>query len=165
MINLVIQLCNLVVFREYYCIRLHSARAYGLHCLHTAATRAVRTYAALRALAGRRYYRACRDHGGTHMGSELEFPQLSKQGGPHATATLRHLEALGASYLAWYDSGNGGARYVGAGASERSDPYALDGEGSPLLRIWYNRRAWTRTYPPAVLEDIARELERPTHIV
>ena len=33
MIILVIQLCNLVVFREYYCIPLaHSARAYGLHC-------------------------------------------------------------------------------------------------------------------------------------
>ena len=32
-----------------------------------------------------------------------------KPKGFHVTATLRHLEALGVSYLAWYDSALGGA--------------------------------------------------------
>jgi hypothetical protein len=32
-----------------------------------------------------------------------------KPKGFHVTATLRHLEALGVSYLAWYDSAPGGA--------------------------------------------------------
>ena len=32
-----------------------------------------------------------------------------KPKGPHVTAALHHLEALGVSYLAWYDSAPGGA--------------------------------------------------------
>lgn len=54
-----------------------------------------------------------RDHavnlGTLNQHQNFGFLNYRKPKGPHVTAALRHLEALGVSYPAWYDSAPGGA--------------------------------------------------------
>ena len=54
-----------------------------------------------------------RDHavnlGTLNQNQNWSFLNYRKPKGPHVTAALRHLEALGVSYPAWYDSALGGA--------------------------------------------------------